>query len=205
MERWVGKVAVVTGASVGIGEAICIDLLKAGLVVVGLARRVELVEQIRDRVPSAVAGSLHAFKCDVTNETDIVSAFAWIDRALGGADILVNNAGLLQTGVNLVDAGNTAILKRILDTNVLGLVQCTREAFQSMRRRGVNDGHIVLINSICGHYVPVIPGCGPMNIYTASKHAVSAITEVLRQEFNMLQTRIKITVSLPVRIPNVAE
>lgn len=195
MERWVGKVAVVTGASAGIGAAICIDLLKAGVVVVGLARRVELVEEIRSRVCSKVAGSLHAFKCDVTNEADILAAFAWIDRELGGADILVNNAGILRTGLNLVDADNTAALKQILDTNVMGLVLCTREAYQSMKRRGVNDGHIVHVNSICGHFVPRIPGCGPLNIYTASKHAVTAITEVMRQEFNNLQTRIKVTVS----------
>lgn len=68
MERWVGKVAVVTGASAGIGAAIAIDLSKAGMIVVGFARRVERIEELKALIPSSATGSLQAFKCDVLKE-----------------------------------------------------------------------------------------------------------------------------------------
>lgn len=195
MERWVNKVAVVTGASSGIGAAIVADLLKAGVIVVGLARRVELVQQIASQVDVELAGSLHAFRCDITEEDDIKAAFSWIDEHLGGADILVNNAGLLPK-FNLIDSNNTAILKQTIDTNLFGSIICTREAVQSMKRRSVSNGHVVLINSIFGHGVPFVQGADSTNIYPATKHALTATTEVLRQEFIREGMQIKITVCL---------
>lgn len=192
MERWSGKIAVVTGASSGIGAAITLDLVRAGLTVVGLARRAERVEQLRAQLPAHLAGALHAHKCDVSQETDILAAFAWIRETLGGCDILVNNAGT-SAHCRLVEPGNTARLRETLDVNVVGLVQCTREAFQSMRERGV-DGHVVLINSICGHALPMLPGVPSLHMYGASKYAVTAIAETLRQEFIGEGTRTKVTV-----------
>lgn len=194
MDRWIGKVAIVTGASVGIGAAITIDLLNAGVIVVGLARRVELIAELRNKVPESLAGALHAIKCDLTIESDILAAFEYTERVLGGADILINNAAILNTPGNLVDANNTAIMRQILDTNVLGLALCTREAFQSMKLRGV-DGHVVMLSSVCGRLVPCLPGAGSLNMYVASKYALTAMAEQIRQEFYDLKTRIKISVS----------
>lgn len=189
MERWVGKVAVVTGSSAGIGAAIVVDLANAGMIVVGLARRAERVEALK----SQTKGTIHAMQCDVTSEADITKTFKWIVENLGGVDVLINNAGILRNG-NLTAAGNTAVIKEVLDTNVLGVVLCTREAFQSMKSRNV-DGHIIIINSVAGHYVPNLPGMA-LNIYSPSKHALTAMTEVLRQEFLREGTKVKITVSL---------
>ena len=93
MERWIGKVAMVTGASAGIGEAITKAFVGAGLKVVGMARRVELVEELANNLKSA-KGKLHPIKCDLRNEQDIINAFEWTNRELGGVDILVNNAGV---------------------------------------------------------------------------------------------------------------
>lgn len=194
MERWVGKVAIVTGASVGIGAAITIDLLKAGVIVVGLARRVDLIEEVRKKVPASVAIALHAIKCDVTIEADILAAFEFVEHELDGVDILINNAAIAYVPGNFVDANNTAVMREILDTNVLALVLCTREAFQSMKRRGV-DGHVIILSSVCGRFVPCLPGAGSLNMYVASKHALTAITEQMRQEFQTLGTNIKITVN----------
>lgn len=189
--------AVVTGASVGIGAAIAVDLARAGVQTIGLARRSQLIDQLRDTLPPAAAARLHSYACDVRQEADIVRAFGWIEECFGGIDILVNNAGVMRTNVTLLSEGNTADMRATLDVNVLAPVLCTREAFQMMRRTGRNSGHVVLINSISGHWVPYSVGtaCGSLNMYEPSKHAVTAMTEVLRQEFLAAGTRIKISVS----------
>lgn len=152
MDRWAGKTAVVTGASSGIGAAIVIDLVKAGVNVVGLARRKERIDALRDNLPASATGILYAIKCDLTQEPDIKNAFNWIEQQLGGTDILINNAGIIKT-MNLFDAENTDNLRETIDTNVLGVVLCSREAFHSMQKRNVN-GHIIHINSCAGHKIP---------------------------------------------------
>lgn len=153
----------------------------------------ELIAELRNKVPASLAGALHAIKCDLTVESDILAAFEYTERELGGADILINNAAILNTPGNLVDANNTAIMRQILDTNLLGLALCTREAFQSMKRRGV-DGDVVMLSSVCGRLVPCLPGAGYLNMYVASKYALTAMAEQIRQEFYNLKTRIKISV-----------
>lgn len=190
MDRWVGKVAVVTGASSGIGARIAIDLAKAGMIVVAMARRLDRLEELTTMVtPSRGGGILHPYKCDVTNDKEVVDAFAWIDSELGGVDVLVNNAGVLKP-TKLTAAGNTEMIRQTIETNLFSYVLCTREAFQSMKRRGF-AGHIFLMNSIGGHAVPRLDS---FNIYHSTKHGVTAMTEVLRQEFQTEGTRIKITV-----------
>ncbi|XP_053687359.1 farnesol dehydrogenase-like [Sabethes cyaneus] len=187
MDRWTGKVAVVTGASSGIGAATAKALANAGMVVIGLARRVERVEALKKDLPPSVQESFHAAKCDVSKEEDILKTFRWIEQKFGGVDVLINNAGILrETSLTQAD---TQKIREVLDTNVMGLVLCSREAFQSMKKRSV-DGHIVHINSIAGHQVPNFPG---INIYPASKHAVTAITETMRHELRTEGTKIKVT------------
>lgn len=194
MEKWVGKVAVVTGASSGIGAAITLDLARAGVIVVGLARRKERIDELRQQLPADAQSRVHSFRCDVAVEADILAAFAWVNEKLGGVDILINNAGIVKT-TNLTDPDNTELIKAVLDVNVLGVVVATREAFQSMKRRQVG-GHVVMINSVAGHYVPYFVGTrDSLNIYQPSKHAITAMTEVLRQEFQRSGLPIKITVS----------
>ncbi|XP_055533752.1 farnesol dehydrogenase-like [Wyeomyia smithii] len=189
MDRWTGKVAVVTGASSGIGSATVKELIKAGMVVVGLARRVERVEALRSDLPAHSRERLHAVKCDISKEEDILNTFRWIEGKLGGVDVLINNAGVALGDFNLIDPGNTETIRKTLDTNVVGLVICSREAFQSMKKRSF-DGHIVHINSVAGHVVPPLPR---YNIYSASKFAVTAITETMRQEFRAEGTKVKVT------------
>uniref|UniRef100_A0A182MQY1 Oxidoreductase n=1 Tax=Anopheles culicifacies TaxID=139723 RepID=A0A182MQY1_9DIPT len=188
MDRWINKVAVVTGASSGIGAAIAEDLAKAGMITIGLARRVERVEQLKQSMPKAAAARLHAMKCDVSVEADIVQTFQRIRDTFGGVDVLVNNAGIVRSN-NLLDVGTTADLRAVLDTNVTGLVLCSQWAYKSMVERKF-DGHIVHISSIAGHIVPNIP---KLNIYPGTKHAVTAITETMRQEMREAGTKIKVT------------
>lgn len=193
MDRWVGKVAVVTGASSGIGAATAVGLVKAGLKVVGLARRVERVEELKKQIPRNATGLLFARKCDVSSEQEIKDTFAWIIEKFGGVDILVNNAGVLNQ-TSLSGAGDSALIRQTLDINILGLVFCTREAYQSMKSRGV-AGHIIHINSFAGHGVPFLLGSPSLNIYPPSKYAVTAIAEVHRQEFLADASKVKVTVN----------
>ncbi|KAJ3660792.1 hypothetical protein Zmor_005223 [Zophobas morio] len=186
MERWKGKIAIVTGASTGIGASIAEKLVEEGLQVVGLARRSELIEQLSTKLQNK-KGKLHAIKADISKEEDILKAFKWVSDNLGPVHILINNAGIIQQ-CNLCD-GETEKWKKVLDVNVLGLCISTREAVKVMKANNI-DGHIIHINSTAGHSVLNIPG---LNLYPASKHAVTALTETLRQEFNHLGLKIKIT------------
>ena len=155
----------------------------------GLARRSELVEEHAKKL-SDKKGKLHAFKCDIRKEEDILKAFDWTTKNLGPVHILINNAGIGSGGKYLLE-GKTEDWKAIFDVNVLGLCIATREAVKIMEENNIN-GHIVHINSIAGHKVINIPG---INVYPGSKYAVTALTETLRQELNHLGVKIKVTVS----------
>ncbi|PSN51373.1 Farnesol dehydrogenase [Blattella germanica] len=190
MDRWIGRVAVVTGASAGIGEAITKDLVKHGMIVVGIARRVERIEALKNELKGA-KGKLCPLKADVSKEEEVVAAFQWIKQHVRGVDVLVNNAGI--AGTSTLGEGPVLNWKRVLDLNVLGLSMCTKEALQSMKERGVDDGHIFHINSINGHGVPahaVEYGC---LMYTATKNAVTALTEGLRRELVQNNSKIRVT------------
>lgn len=95
MERWEGRVVVVTGASSGIGAAICVELCQAGMIVCGLAKRKDKVEALRVRCFGA-SGQLNAVECDITSEISVKQAYTWIEKTLGGIDMLVNNAGVVR-------------------------------------------------------------------------------------------------------------
>ncbi|XP_067642815.1 farnesol dehydrogenase-like isoform X2 [Eurosta solidaginis] len=192
MERWSNRVAVVTGASSGIGVAVAKDLLKANLIVVGLAPLIERMETYKAELPAEQQQRFHVFACDVASKESVDKAFDWIINKLGGVGILVNNAGIFKAGqactINLSD------LEQTLQVNVMGVVYATQRVFKSMKERDV-DGHVVIVNSVRGHSVPlpVIPGPSIVNVYPASKYAITALTEVYRQEFKGLDTKIKVT------------
>uniref|UniRef100_U5EVY4 Putative dehydrogenase n=1 Tax=Corethrella appendiculata TaxID=1370023 RepID=U5EVY4_9DIPT len=192
MARWNGRVAVVTGASTAIGAAICRDLVKHGMYVCALARRKDKVDAIRASL-FGMPGQLNAVECDITSEPQVLQAYHWIEKTYGGIDLLVNNAGII-TKCLLTDDGNTKDLRKTMETNIIGLCICTREAIKSMKLRDAK-GHIVNINSIFGHKVhQTVPGTKPLNgMYPASKFAVTAITECIRQELVYLETPVKVT------------
>ncbi|CAI5693205.1 dehydrogenase/reductase SDR family member 11 [Oreochromis niloticus] len=189
MDRWRGRVALVTGASVGIGAAVAVELVRHGMKVVGCARDVAKIQKLAAECQSAGhPGVLVPFKCDLTKEEEILSMFAAIKEQHKGVDVCINNAGLNHLESLL--SGKTSSWKNIIDVNVLALSICTREAYQSMKERNVDDGHIININSICGHQV--IP-VAEAHFYTASKYAVTALTEGLRQELRAENTHIRAT------------
>ncbi|XP_047108708.1 dehydrogenase/reductase SDR family member 11-like [Schistocerca piceifrons] len=184
IETYAGRVALVTGASSGIGAAITQALLRHGLTVVGLARRVDRVKALALK---DAPGKLHAIQGDVANENSVVAAFKWIKENLSGVDILINNAGLI-TEADLT-SGKTENWKRILDVNVLGLSICTREAVQDMLSRGVDDGFIIHISSVAAHVPPVSSSAA---MYMASKHAVKTLLEGLRKDLVAKKSKIRV-------------
>ncbi|XP_043266246.1 farnesol dehydrogenase-like [Colletes gigas] len=184
MDRWAGKVAVVTGASAGIGAAIVKQLVRNGMMVAGLARRVDKVKELAESLEDC-SGKLHAVECDVSKEESVVSAFAWVQENLGPVNVLVNNAGMTKES-SLIE-GSLEDWRTVFDTNVLGLCLCTREAVRSMRETG-EEGIVININSLAGERVPFIPG---FSVYPASKRAVVALAQTLRHE--LTGTRIRVT------------
>ncbi|XP_025837670.1 farnesol dehydrogenase-like [Agrilus planipennis] len=186
MDRWVGKVAVVTGASAGIGASIVEKLVQKGIIVAGFARRKERVEELAKKLQGA-KGKLYAVKVDVSKEKEVIEGFNWVKKNLGPVHILINNAGIIRNNT-LID-GNSQQWEEVLVTNVFGLCVVTREAIKSMKENNV-DGHIIHINSRSGHRVPNIPN---INVYPASKHAVTALAETLRHEITRNNLKIKIT------------
>ncbi|KAK5598892.1 Dehydrogenase/reductase SDR member 11 [Crenichthys baileyi] len=193
MDRWTGRVALVTGASVGIGAAIAKELVRFGMKVVGCARDVDKIKNLAAECQSAsYAGVLIPFKCDLTNVEEIQSMFSAIKEEHKGVDVCINNAGLAHPEPLL--SGKTSAWKNMLDVNILALSICTREAYQSMKERNIDDGHIINLNSMCGHRI--IPNAD-IHFYTGTKYAVTALTEGLRQELREAKTHIRATCISP--------
>lgn len=196
MERWCNKVAVVTGASAGIGAACCKALVQSGMIVVGLARRQELILKLKDDLPAKLRNNLHAKRCDITQEEQVTEVFDWTEKQLGGCDVLINNAGIIAT-TQLSQRNNTKEIRQTIDTNLLGTVFCTREAFHSMRAFKDGNGHIIIVNSVAGHQVPNLgPDLPSLNIYPATKFALKAMNEIYRQEFQRHKTQVRMTVGI---------
>ncbi|KAM4627079.1 dehydrogenase/reductase SDR family member 11-like [Polymixia lowei] len=193
MDRWKGRVALVTGASVGIGASIAKDLVQHGMKVVGCGRNVEKIEKLAAECQNAgYSGVLVPYKCDLSNEEDILSMFSAIRTQHQGVDVCINNAGLAHPEPLL--NGTTSAWKNMMDVNVIALSVCTREAYQSMKERNVDDGHIININSMSGHRVVQN---ADVHFYSATKYAVTALTEGLRQELREAKTRIRATCISP--------
>uniref|UniRef100_A0A0P4WJ72 Dehydrogenase/reductase SDR family member 11 n=1 Tax=Scylla olivacea TaxID=85551 RepID=A0A0P4WJ72_SCYOL len=190
MERWAGRVALVTGASAGIGASVARRLVAHGMRVVGAARSVDRVQAIAEELKGQ-PGSLIPMKCDLTKDDQVLDMFARIKQDLGGVDVCINNAGM-SVAKSLLE-GTPEDWRKILDLNVVALCLCTREAVASMKERGF-DGHIIHINSIYGH---CIPPQSVSHFYTGTKHMVTALTEALRQELRQANSNIKISAISP--------
>lgn len=190
MDKWIGKLAVVTGASTGIGAAIVKDFAKAGIHVVGIARRSEKIEEYAKAL-GKTPGEIYARKCDVSDKQSVKETFHWIEQDFGQINILVNNAAILYNGT-ILDPGDAAMeeLTSVINTNFTGAVQCSREGIRLIEK-SQDYGLVININSIAGNYVPF--GMGT-NVYAASKHALRAFTEVLRHEL-VTKNNTKIRVS----------
>ena len=175
-----GKVALVTGASSGIGEATAIALAEAGAAVAIGARRKDRLDVLAAKLRDDGARVLQ-LDLDVTDEQACVAAVARTREELGGLDVLVNNAGVMLLGT--IVGADTEDWRRMLDTNVLGLMYMTHAAIEGMVEQG--SGDLVNISSVAGRTAR--KGAG---VYNASKWAVNAFSESLRQEVTGRGVRI---------------
>jgi clavulanate-9-aldehyde reductase len=177
--RLAGRTALVTGASSGIGRAIALALAEAGARVAVGARRRDALVTLAARIEEVSLGAL-ALDLDVTDEAACRRAVERTVEELGGLDILVNNAGLMLLGQ--VEGADTEDWRRMVDTNLLGLMYMTHAALPHLLER---RGSIVQLSSSSGRIAR--PGSA---VYSASKFAVNAFSESLRQEVTARGVRV---------------
>jgi NAD(P)-dependent dehydrogenase (short-subunit alcohol dehydrogenase family) len=167
-----GKVVVVTGASMGIGEAIVGRFLREDASVVLASRDLSRVESARERA-GAPAGRTLAVACDVTERAQIEALLAAAMERFGRVDIWVNNAGFGL--VDSVEGMDMAACRRMFDTNLFGAIECMRVVSPVLKRQ--RSGAIINISSMAGLIsVPY------MSAYGATKHALNCVGRAARLE-----------------------
>jgi NAD(P)-dependent dehydrogenase (short-subunit alcohol dehydrogenase family) len=159
------RIAVVTGASRGIGRAISRNLAESGHRVIGLGRDREAL----DALLNDIQGDVRVMRCDVGDETDVTDVFTRI----GQVDILVNNAGV--AGSNPIHRVSVSEWEEMIRVNATGPFLCTRAAIGGMRARGW--GRIVTVASVAG-----LAGAPYIGAYAASKHAAIGLMRVVAAE-----------------------
>jgi 3-oxoacyl-[acyl-carrier protein] reductase len=180
MNKLLGKVAIVTGASKGIGAGIAKALAADGAsVVVNYASSKEAADRIVDQISKA-NGRAVALQADVAKPADIERLFAETNRVFGQLDILVNNAGVYEFAP--LEAITEEHFYRQFNTNVLGLILTTREAGKYF---GSDGGSVINIGSVASR-VGMPNAC----VYSATKGAVDAVTNVLAKELGPKHIRV---------------
>lgn len=180
MSRLTGKVAVVTGASKGIGADIAQGFAKEGAaVVVNYAASKEGAEKVVAEITKA-GGKAVAVQGDVAKEADVNRIFEETKKAFGKLDVLVNNAGVYQFAP--IEEFSPELYTRLFNTNVLGTLLATREAVKLF---GDNGGSIINIGSAVTELNPPASA-----VYTATKGAVDSITAVLSKELGPKKIRV---------------
>jgi len=172
-----GKVAAITGASSGIGEATAIALAGAGAKVSLAARRKDRLDALVEKIGS---GAL-AIETDIGDEDQARAFVQRTNDELGGLDIVVNNAGVMLLGPLLAQEGDD--WRRMVDANILGLIYCSHAALAIMAEQ--QSGHIVNISSVAGR----IARAGSA-VYNFTKWGVTGFSEALRQEAAYVNVRV---------------
>jgi len=164
------KVAIVTGASTGIGESTGRALVKAGWKVAFAARRAELLQKI---VAECGAANALAVACDVSKPDSVKALFAKTKERFGRLDLLFNNAGMGAPAVPM-DELPYEKWKEVVDVNLNGMFLCTQEAFRLFKAQKPQGGRIINNGSISAH------APRPFSVaYTSTKHAVTGLTKCI--------------------------
>jgi len=176
------KVAIITGASGGIGRATALALSKAGAKVAIGARRTDKLEELENEIKQN-GGEVISQKLDVTKKSECDSFADAVLQKWSSIDILVNNAGLMP--LSFVKNLKVDEWDQMIDVNIRGVLYCTAAVISHMREK--KSGHIVNISSVAGRIV--FPAG---SVYCATKHAVAAFSEGLRQELSV-RSNIRVT------------
>lgn len=179
-----GKVALVTGASSGIGAACARALVRGGAHVILAARRGERLSSLREELRALCGGPcLHLMELDVRDSGAVEAGLAALPKEFAPIEILINSAGLGR-GLDKLHEGDTREWDEIIDTNVKGLLYVTRAVLPGMVSR--DSGHIVNIGSVAGRQA-----YQGGNVYAASKAAVRMLTECLKHD--LFGTRVRVS------------
>ncbi|MBE9001688.1 SDR family oxidoreductase [Nostoc sp. LEGE 12447] len=177
------QIILITGASSGIGTACARIFAGAGAKLILAARRLERLQQLADALVKEFGTEIHLLQLDVRDRNAVESAISTLPPAWSDIDILINNAGLSR-GLDKLHEGSFQDWEDMIDTNVKGLLYVSRYVVPGMVSR--DRGHVVNLGSIAGHQT--YPGG---NVYCATKAAVRAISEGLKQD--LLGTRVRVT------------
>lgn len=185
--RLMGKVAVVTGGSRGIGLAIASALASEACSVVITGRNQQTLEQAALELARGNFGSkrLLPFECDIRDNEAVVQVFSSVANEFGRLDVLVNNAGISQSAAPLQDTP-VDLWRDVIETNLTGTFLCTRAAVPLMKPGAT------ILNIISAAARDSFPGYAP---YNASKAGVLSLTRTLREELK--PTGIRVTALLP--------
>ncbi|OSM95389.1 MULTISPECIES: (S)-acetoin forming diacetyl reductase [Lonsdalea] len=167
------KVALVTGAGQGIGEAIALRLVKDGFAVAIVDYNAESAKQVAQKINSA-GGKAIAITADVSDRDQIFAAVETTEQQLGGFDVIVNNAGIAPRGP--IENMTSEIIDRVVDINIKGVIWGTQAAVKAFKELG-HGGKIVNACSQAGQV-----GNPDMSIYSASKFAVRGLTQTTARD-----------------------
>lgn len=181
------KVALITGATAGIGKAVALRLAEEKFDLIITGRRKERLEELRKEIEINYKVRVIDLCFDVTKLDEVEKALGNLPQSWGKVDVLINNAGL-AVGLSPIHEGLIDDWERMIDTNIKGLLYVTRTIAPGMVER--KSGHIVNLSSIAGK--EVYPSG---NVYCATKHAVTALSKAMRMD--MLQHGIRVTLVCP--------
>jgi NADP-dependent 3-hydroxy acid dehydrogenase YdfG len=175
-----GRIALVTGASSGIGAAAATTLAAAGATVAVVARRAARLDALVRKIEET-GGNALSLPGDVADEQVAQKVVAETAERFGRLDILINSAGIIDSGG--VENADTARWRRVLEINLLASLYTSRAAIGPMRARG--SGDIINISSTAGRRAAVL-----FNAYSASKFGLTGMTEAMRQEVSRYGIRV---------------
>lgn len=180
-----GKSVIITGGTTGIGRATARRLLLAGANVLIFGREEAAVQEALADMEGLGSGKVHGLSADVSKHEDVVRVFAEADSRFGGLDILINNAA---QGAHSIEEMPYEEFHSVLSTNLIGYMDCAREAVNRMKAKG--EGHIVNIGSMSAWTREE-----NADVYVATKAGIEGFSESLRKQVN--KKGIKVTLIEP--------
>jgi short-subunit dehydrogenase len=184
-----GKIAWITGASSGIGEALATELFREGAMVILTARNLTKLNALKAKLDTIESGRCHVVACDVTKMQDISQSVEKVKQLVNRLDILINNAGVSQRSYALET--DISVDRELFEVNFFSAVAITKGILPWMISTG--GGLVVVVTSMAGKF-----GFRMRSAYAASKHALHGFFETIRAELH--EQNIRVTMICPGRV-----